>query len=165
MEGASEKKVSREWATPSPSPGDTSIGSRHPHPSAQTLGVFLNSSIPPPPPQLAASHPMPVLSPQPRPCPATHTLMAALAGPARRGTELVPIPHASQTVSLTTTHSRSTAWVCHPPRPLLTLGHTHLGATSLTCRPPSGSLSSSVSVTDRWPRLRSLWQPRVYEWI
>ena len=37
MEGASEKKVSREWATPSPSPGDTSIGSRHPHPSAQTV--------------------------------------------------------------------------------------------------------------------------------
>ena len=79
MEGAPEK-VSRKRAAPSPSSGDTCMGSRHPHPSAQTLSVFLHPSVPPPPPRLAASRLMPVLSLWPRPYPAIHTLVAALAG-------------------------------------------------------------------------------------
>lgn len=79
-EAAPEKKVSRKRAAPSPSSGDTCMGSRHPHPSAQTLSVFLHPSVPPPPPRLAAGRLMPVLSLWPRPYPATHTLVAALAG-------------------------------------------------------------------------------------
>lgn len=113
LEGAPEKKVSRKRAAPSPSPGDTCTGSRHPHPSAQTLSVFLHPSVPPPPPRLAASRLMPVLSLRPRPYqPHTHSWRHWQAR-AKRGTEVAPIPHASQMVSLTTTHS---------PQPIHCLG-------------------------------------------
>lgn len=83
-------------------------------------------------------------------------------------------PPTSKMVSWAVTHSsKPVAWVLpaqDPPHldphhltPTAVLWHRH--APALTCWPLSASLSSSVSATDRWPRLRSLWQPRVYEWI